>query len=457
MRCHFVDERVDFLALLGQKLGADFSLVPAQLEIFQDMEQSKSCDVLIIGLPPSDSEKFEERLELLKRVVLNPAGVPVIAFLATHDRQVIRDAIAAGAYDYFVESSPLEELRIVLRRAVQLRELNQELERLRALPLPARDFGWVVGTDSVMTEILQFASKIAASDATVLITGETGTGKELLAQLIHSASSRARFPFVPVACSSLPETLIETELFGHERGAFTGAVSMRRGRFEAADRGTLFLDEAGDLPSGLQIKLLRVLQERTFERVGSNQSRPMEARIICATHRNLPLLVASGAFRADLYYRLNTIEIELPPLRVRRDDVVVLAHSFLQTYAERHKRPARRIGPAVLSAFRMYPWPGNVRELQHVIERAVVVCDGPEIRLEHMPRALFNWTFEERDSSWENEVRNFKRQLLRKSLEQSGNNKAQAARTLRISRSSLHRLIDELEIPPLPGLNEQPS
>ena len=457
MKCYFVDERVDFFALLGRKLGGDFSLVPVQLEIFEDLEESGACDVLIIGLPASDLPRFEERLELLKKLVLNQAGIPVIAFLATQDRQAIRDAIGAGAYDYFVESSPLEELRIVLRRAVQLHELNQELERLRALALPATDSGWVVGTDSVMTEILQFASKIAASDATVLITGETGTGKELLAQLIHSASPRARFPFVPVACSSLPETLIETELFGHERGAFTGAVSMRRGRFEAADRGTLFLDEVGDLPPGLQIKLLRVLQERTFERVGSNQSRPMQARVICATNRNIPLLVTSGAFRADLYYRLNTIEIELPPLRTRRDDIVVLAYSFLQTYAERHNRPARRIGPAVITAFRHYPWPGNVRELQHVIERAVVICDGPEVRLEHMPRALFHWTQEEKDSSLENEVRSFKRQLIRKSLQQSGNNKAQAARTLHISRSSLHRLIDELQIPSPTGLNEQQS
>ena len=457
MRCHFVDERPDFFALLERKLGNEFSLVPAPREIFQDLEQGRACEVLIAGLPAPDLPKFAERLELLKKLVLNPAGIPVIAFLSTYDREVMREAIAAGAYDYFVESSPLEELRIVLRRAAQLRELNQELERLRALALPATDLGWVMGTDSAMTEILQFASKIAISDATVLITGETGTGKEMLAQLIHSASERVRFPFVPVACSSLPETLIETELFGHERGAFTGAVSMRRGRFEAADRGTLFLDEVGDLPPGLQIKLLRVLQERTFERVGSNQSRPMQARVICATNRNLPLLVTSGAFRADLYYRLNTIEIELPPLRTRRDDIVVLAYSFLQTYAERHKRPARRIGPAVISAFRQYPWPGNVRELQHVIERAVVVCDGPEIRLEHMPRALFNWTHEERDSSLENEVRSFKRQLIRKSLEQSGNNKARAARSLRISRSSLHRLIDELEIPPPSGSNQQLS
>jgi len=427
-------------------------MLAADLESVQDVESSQ-CEVLIVGLPAPGGAQFEKRLESLKKLVLNPAGIPVIAFLSTHDRQVIREAIAAGAYDYFVETSPLEELRIVLRRAAQLRELSQELERLRTPA--AADFGFLIGTDPAMIQILQFASKIAASDATVLITGETGTGKELLAQAIHAASPRGRFPFVPVACSSLPETLIETELFGHERGAFTGAVGMRRGRFEAAERGTLFLDEVGELSPGLQIKLLRVLQERTFERVGSNQPRPMEARIICATHRNLHALVPSGDFRADLYYRLNTIEIEVPPLRARRDDIVVLACNFLQTFAERHNRPARRISLAVMSALRMYPWPGNVRELQHVIERAVVVCDVPEIRLEHMPRTLLQSTYQERDDSLESEVRSFKRQLIRKSLERNGNNKAQAARSLRISRSSLHRLIDELGIPQPPSFPDR--
>ena len=457
MKCQFIDPRLDFFALLGAKLGEDFSMVPAELGTLQEPGEAAGCDVLIIGLPARELPEFEERLELLKKLVLNPAGIPVIAMLSTPDRQVVREAIAAGAHDYLLESSPLEELRIVLRRAAQLRELSQEVEQLRSAALPMSALASIVGTDPTMIGLMQFASRIAASDATVLITGETGTGKELLAHAIHKASPRARSPFVPVACSSLPESLIEAELFGHEKGAFTGAVSMRRGRCEAAQGGTLFLDEVGELPPGLQMKLLRVLQERTFERLGSNQSRPMDARIICATHRNLPLLVAGGAFRADLYYRLNTIEIELPPLRKRGDDILVLANMFLQTYAERHRRPARRIGPPAMMALRMYPWPGNIRELQHVLERAVLVCDGPEVRLEHMPRALLTWTQAEGENSLENEVRGFKRQLIRKSLEHNGNNKAQAARSLGISRSSLHRLIDELGVPAVPPSNERPS
>jgi two-component system response regulator AtoC len=448
MKCQFIDPRPDFFALLGEKLGEDFSLLPVDAAALLEPEPAQVSDILMFGLPSADSPQFAERLELLKRVVLNPAGIPVVAFLQGHDRRAMGEAMAAGAYDYFLESSSLEELRIVLRRGAQVRELGREVRRLRAAAGPVAGFAPIVAGDPAMIDILQFASKIASSEATVLVTGETGTGKELLAQVIHGASPRARAPFVPVACSALPETLIETELFGHERGAFTGAVAMRRGRFEAAEGGTLFLDEVGDLPPGLQIKLLRVLQEHRFERVGSNLARPMDVRIICATNRNLPELVSSGTFRADLYYRLNTIEIELPPLRQRREDIVVLAHRFLQTYGERHQRPARRIAPAVISALKGYAWPGNVRELQHVIERAVVVCDGPELQLEHLPRQLLQWVYQPAETSLDREVRSFKRQLIRRSLEQSGNNKALAARALRISRSSLHRLIQELEVPP---------
>ena len=299
-----------------------------------------------------------------------------------------------------------------------------------------------------MALVLRFAAKIAGSDAKVLITGETGTGKEVLARAIHEASLRASRPFVAVACSSLPESLIEAELFGHERGAFTGAVSARRGRFEAAERGTIFLDEVGELTPGLQLKLLRVLQERTFERLGSNQARPMEARIICATHRSLGDLMNSGGFRADLYYRLNTIEIELPPLRHRQDDVPLLASHFSQRYAQHHDRSARRISPAAMGALTRYHWPGNIRELEHAIEHSVVLCDGAEIQLEHLPGTVRRWSLggEHDTLPFDREVRRFKRQLVQKGLERCGNNKVRAAHLLSISRSSLHRLIGELGI-----------
>jgi transcriptional regulator with PAS, ATPase and Fis domain len=279
------------------------------------------------------------------------------------------------------------------------------------------------------------------------VTGETGTGKELLARAIHKASPRSQAPFIAVSCSSLPETLIEAELFGHERGAFTGANVARKGRFEAAEQGTIFLDEIGELSPGLQVKLLRVLQERSFERLGSNQSRPMEARVICATNRNLKELVKAGLFRADLYYRLNTIELALPPLRERRDDIAVLAYSFLQTYTEKHRSRAQRIAAGAMHTLEEYEWPGNIRELQNVVERAVVICDGPEIRMEHLPSHLASTQEPEIDTpSFDEEVKSFKRRLIYRVLSDNGNNKLQTARTLKIARSSLHRLIDELEI-----------
>src|SRR5919204_1261665 len=443
MKCHFVDRREEFFAILAEKLGEEVCLHGVSLD---DREKLVACDVLITSLPSQEDSDFEPRFADLQKLVRNPAGVPVVAFLSTTDRQVMRQALSAGAYDYFVETASLDELRLVLRRATQFHELHRELQQLRLSAAQLTDFVSVVGTDAKMRAVYSFASKVASTDATVLITGETGTGKELLARSIHHTSPRAGKPFLAVACSSLPETLIEAELFGHERGAFTGATSSRRGRFEAAEGGTIFLDEIGELSPGIQVKLLRVLQERTFERLGSNQVRTMEARVICATNRKLPELVRAGLFRADLYYRLNTIDIHLPPLRERRDDIMVLAYSFLQSNSERHRRPAQRISPAAMAALQEYEWPGNIRELQNVVERAVVVCDGVEIRIEHLPSQFAAWETDLEDLSFDEEVRAFKRRLIQRVLVEFDNNKLQAARSLKIARSSLHRLIDELDV-----------
>ncbi len=441
MLCHFVDNRTEFFAILAEKIGPEVQLVASAI----DAEDFLNCDLLMVGLPALGHQEFRNSLVNLKCIAGNPAGVPVIALLAGTERELIRSALNAGAYDYSAETGPLDELRLVLRRAAQFYEMQQEIRRLRNAS-PRSDFSTLVGSDPKMREIFTFCAKVASTDATVLITGETGTGKEQLARAMHMASARAKEPFVAVACASLPESLIEAELFGHEKGAFTGAVAMRRGRFEAAAAGTIFLDEIGELTPGLQVKLLRVLQERTFERLGSNVSRPMEARVICATHRNLPELVKGGAFRPDLYYRLNTIEVQLPALRERRADIVALAHTFLPLYAEKHKRPARRFGPMALAALQEYDWPGNVRELQNVIERAVVVSDGPDVRIEHFPAQFATWQPVDA-TSFEDEVRRFKRRLIQRTLVEFGNNKLQAARSLKIARSSLHRLIDELQIP----------
>jgi DNA-binding NtrC family response regulator len=443
MKCYYLDPRFDFFTILGEKLGDAFELVPAP----HDDSDKYDADVVIFGIPAAEHPDYIPRLAMLERVARNRAGIPVVAFIAAPDRDLARRVMLSGAYDSFAETQSMEELRIVLRRASQFHEMNREVRRLRATSLELSDFVSIVGCEPKMRAIYTFASKVAATDATVLVTGETGSGKELLARAIHKASPRANGPFVAVACSSLPETLIEAELFGHERGAFTGANTARKGRFEAAEGGTIFLDEVGELSPGLQVKLLRVLQERTFERLGSNQPRPMNARIICATHRNLKELVKAGLFRADLYYRLNTIELGLPPLRERRDDIAVLAYSFLQTYADKHRSRAQRISSAAMHALEEYEWPGNIRELQNVIERAVVVCDGPDIRFEHLPSHFIDVPEEAVEAySFDEEVKSFKRRLIYRVLADNGNNKLQAARSLKIARSSLHRLIDELEI-----------
>lgn len=444
MICYFLDNRSEFIEALAQKLGPEFTLLSAQ---DKEGEKVPACDVILVRIPARAHPHFSVQLEVLQQVLRHIATVPVIAFCATSDRTVIRDAMGAGAYDYFVETNSMDELRIVLRRASQFRELNCELERLRNAGPDLGSFSAISGTDPALTSVISLAARVADTDATVLVTGESGTGKELLAQAIHKSSPRAGEPFVPVTCSSLPESLIEAELFGHEKGAFTGASAARRGRFEAAGRGTVFLDEVGELPPSLQVKLLRVLQERSFERLGSNQPRPMEARVICATNRDLKQMVKAGTFRLDLYYRLNTIEIAVPPLRSRLDDVILLAHTFLQNFAERYNRPARRISPAVMASLQEHDWPGNVRELQNVIEHAVVVCDGPELRLEHLPSQFSNVDATAEDSaSLEDEVRSFKRRLIQRTLIEFGNNKVEAARSLKIARSSLHRLIEELQI-----------
>jgi len=443
--CRFVDQRVDFFAVLEEKLGEDFSLTPAAED---DYDSLGASDVLICSLPANEDARFPASLKTLQMLVRNPAGIPVVVFLSTDEREVMREAVSAGAFDHFVESGSMEELRLVLRRAARFQELRRELQRLQAGSFKESEFSSMVGTDETMRPVFSLASKVASTDANVLITGESGTGKELLARSIHSASPRASEPFVAVACSSLPETLIEAELFGHEKGAFTGANAARVGRFEAAGQGTIFLDEVGDLAPALQVKLLRVLQERTLERLGSNQSRPMEARVICATHRNLQQLAKDGSFRLDLFYRLNTVEITLPPLRERRDDIAVLAHSFLQAFNQRHHRTVQRISAAALCALEEYAWPGNVRELQNVIERAIVVCEGSEIGIEHLPSQFAAWPEAEAGSSFDEEVRNFKRRLILRTLAECGNNKVQAARFLKIARSSIHRLIEELDIPP---------
>jgi len=301
------------------------------------------------------------------------------------------------------------------------------------------DFSGVLGSSPRIREIFQLLEMVAPSEATVLLLGETGTGKELVAQAIHRNSPRAAGPFVVVNCATLPETLLESELFGHERGSFTGATVRKDGRFLVAQRGTVFLDEIGELTLPIQAKILRVLQSREFEPIGSNRTLKVDVRIITATNRDLEKMVREGRFRDDLYYRLNVFQLVMPPLRERLEDLPVLADFFLKRYGERNRRDVQRLAPEVLQAFRDYSWPGNIRELENVIERGVIVCQGDVLTLGDLPPALqqrLGWLAG--GSETEPGLPELERQLIIRTLERVAGQRVQAAEILGISLDELN-------------------
>ncbi len=319
------------------------------------------------------------------------AASPRVVFVVMTAFGTIASAVAAvkkGAENYLTKPLEFEALSAVVERAMEKARLMQEAQKLRDKLRERNVFGHIVTDDPKMQEILTLVAQVGPSRASVLISGESGTGKELIAEAIHGASTRTSRPLVRLNCAALAEGLLESELFGHERGAFTGAVGRREGRFKQADGGTLFLDEIGEIPLETQVKLLRVLQERSFERVGGNETIKVDVRILAATNRDLKAEISRGTFREDLYYRLNVVSIDLPPLRDRKRDVPALASFFLKRYASENGRPNLTINDEALDLLASHAWPGNVRELENAIERAVVLCDGVTIERRHLPASL---------------------------------------------------------------------
>jgi two-component system NtrC family response regulator len=321
-------------------------------------------------------------LEFLKAIKNYNKDLPVIMITAFGEVEKAVVAMKAGAFNYLSKPFNNEELLMNIRKAIEHYSLLSENVRLRGEAKVRYGFASIVGKNARMQEIYQLIEKVAPTTASVLITGESGTGKELVARAIHINSPREKQPFISVNCAALPETLLESELFGHERGAFTGATAMRKGRFELADSGTLFLDEIGDIPLSLQAKLLRVLQERNFERVGGVKPISVDVRIITATNRDLKDEVDKGNFREDLYYRFNVLHIHLPPLRERADDIPMLAEHFIRKFAKLLNKPDLRISGDALRYLTGLPWEGNVRELENTIERAGILCSGDVIQTE---------------------------------------------------------------------------
>ena len=355
------------------------------------------------------------------------------------------EAMKKGAENYLLKPLDPEALGAVLERAMEKARLVQEARRLRDRLRERNAFSHVVSNDPRMHEVLDLVAQVGPSKASVLISGESGTGKELIAEAIHLAAGRPKAPFVRLHCASLGEAQIENELFGHERGAFAGAVVHREGRLKQADGGTLFLDEIEDIPPGVQVKLLRFLQERTFERVGGNETLKVDVRVIAATNRDLTAEIAKGRFRDDLFYRLNVVTVDLPPLRERRGDVPALASFFLRRYAEENGKTIETFSDDALQTLLEYRWPGNVRELENVIERAVVLADGPRIEKAQLPPAVAS-SFGERDGPPPipgSTIADLERYAILRTLEACGGSTSKAATVLGVSPRKIQYKLHE--------------
>lgn len=407
---------------------------------------SGEFDLVLLDVRIPDKDGMQVLRELRRE---DPgAVVMIVTGYATLEMAV--EAMREGAFDYISKPFKKDELLLKVRRALEHEQLREENRKL-AEELRARfKFEGIVGSSPRMQEVLRVAAAVAPTDATVLIYGETGTGKEILARSIHDQSRRAEGPFVAINCGAIPETLLETELFGHEKGAFTSATGTRVGKFEAADGGTIFLDEVGDMSPAMQVKLLRVLQERTFERVGSNKPIRVDVRVIAATNKDLRHLVREGRFREDLFYRLSVVPIELPPLRERQEDIPLLAQHFLEKYRTKYGKSVTGFTPQAMRKMRRYPWPGNVRELEFAIERAVILCRTPEIWAEDL------WLGGVEPEGRQERVPTLaevERQHMVHVLQHTEWNLEEAARVLGLSVAQLRRRLDQhgVELPAAPG------
>ncbi len=376
---------------------------------------------------------------LLGIKAVNPE-IPLILMTAYGTVETAVQAMKDGAADYLTKPLDLEELLVRLARVAEQSRLRSEVRDLQARLVERHRLEGIIGESGRMQEVLALAKRVAPSDATVLIRGESGTGKELIARAIHFNSPRASGPLVSLNCAALPEQLLESELFGHEKGAFTGAVAQRKGRFEQADGGSIFLDEIGDLSPALQVKLLRVLQERQFERVGGNKTISANVRVMAATHRDLEQAMREGTFRDDLYYRLNVVTIQIPPLRERREDISLLLEHFLRKFAEKNRRDVTGLTAAARDALLKYDYPGNVRELENIVERAILLCRGRVIDLEDLPATLRpgqRSAGEPLPKDLPGVLADIERQAIESALERSGGVQTQAAAVLGISERVL--------------------
>ena len=410
-----------------------------------DLLRREQIDLVLtdLKLPGTSGLEF---LQAAKRI---NGGLPVIVMTAYGTVETAVEAMKAGASDYVLKPFALAEMRMVVQKELDVRRLREENRNLREALGRRYDYPNIVAKSAKMQEVLALAERVAATPSTVLIGGESGVGKDLIARLIHQRSSRATGPFVKINSTAIPENLLESELFGYEKGAFTGAVGSKPGKFELADKGTLFLDEIGDVPPVTQVKLLRVLQEREFERLGGTRTIKVDVRLIAATNRDLRAALEEGTFRQDLYYRLNVVPIDIPPLREHKEDIPDLANLFLSRLAQKSQKKLEGIRPEAMQKLTAFHWPGNVRELENIVERACALTAGPliepsDIHLDQMP---------ERSRSGDGPLLpegktldEFEDEIIREAYRRANGNKSEAARLLGLSRNALRYRLEKIGI-----------
>ncbi len=385
--------------------------------------------------------------EVLRKVTTETPGVPVIVLTGHGSIDSAVDAMRNGAYDFLTKPLNLDQLSLIVKRALEARELSLQHKQLKNEVEKEHVLDNIIGKSAEMQKVFEMIKKVSASKASVLITGESGVGKEVVADAIHNLSPRKKHQCIKVHCAALSETLLESELFGHEKGAFTGADSLVKGRFELAHESSIFLDEIGEINQSVQIKILRVLQERAFERVGGQETINVDVRIIAATNRNLEDEVKKGTFREDLYYRLNVIHIHVPALRERKDDIPLLISKFLEEFSAENGKTIKGISPQAKSAIYNYNWPGNIRELRNCIESAVVLCGSDEIQLEDLPPAVSKAGTEKAIIVPANSTLDeAEKIIILQTLAANKNNKSKTAELLGIGRKTLHRKLEEYGI-----------
>lgn len=430
--------------LLSSALGKEFQvLLEAREEGIHRLFSAAACDVVVLDLD-SNHGSLRERLACAERIVASNLSPVVLADDGL--RSTALELVRQGAHSYCRKPPSMVELKASLHRVHESRSLRLKLEAVQQQLEAVSSCDRMIGSSPQIRQVYDLVRRVANINTSVLVTGESGTGKELAARAIHNLGNRSAQPFVAVSCGAIPETLIESELFGHEKGAFTGTVGMRQGYLEQAGAGTLFLDEIGELSLSTQVKLLRVLQEREYSRLGNSRLIPLRARLVFATHRDLPEMVVLGTFRQDLYYRINVMKIDIPPLQEHPEDIPLIAQHFLRRYSEMHGKNIEEIDPRAMRLLQAYCWPGNARELENVMQRAIIVAHDPIIRSEDLPaeihaEGVVNIEDYRPGGSFERQLREYKIMLVTAAVRDHQGNKTLAASSLQISRAYLHRLI----------------